>query len=281
MNIADRLTKWRPDSGLSKEWFQGPSFLYDSMENWPQQPLPPANTKTEMRAMYLFHDVVLPETLIDVTRFSKWNILVRTVASVLRFNSNCRRKLRRDPIETLKPTPNQLKKIMVIIPTIRVPLTQSEYHQAEIILFRYAQSPAYGDEIKTLTKNQELEPSRWMHLEKSSPLYKVTPLLDCDKVLRMEGRCDMADTLPFDMRFPIILPKDSIVTELLVRHYHESFGHAFRDTVKNEIKQRFLIFSLNSVVAKAERNCVWCKVHKNRPRTPRMASLPVQRLTPY
>lgn len=97
----------------------------------------------------------------------------------------------------------------------------------------------------------------------------------------MEGRCDKAENLPFDMRFPVILPRDGPVTELLVRHYHETYGHAFRETVKNEIKQRFLIINVNTVVAKIERSCTWRKVNKNSPRIPRMASIPVQRLTPY
>ncbi|XP_053692248.1 uncharacterized protein LOC128740709 [Sabethes cyaneus] len=281
MNIADCLTKWRSDSGLSPEWFSGPSFLYDTEDRWPHQPLPPANTQTELRAVYLFHDVILAERLIDETRFSKWKILVRVMACVIRFVSNCRRKLRGDSIEALKPTPNQQRQIITNIPSVKVPLKQSEYRQAEIVLFRSTQNHAYSDEIKILKKNQQIEPSQMIPLEKNSPLYKLTPLLDDEQVLRIEGRCDKADHLPFDMRFPIILPRNDTVTELLVRHYHESFGHAFRNTVKNEIKQRFYIFNLNSVVAKIEQSCNWCKVHKSQPKVPRMASLPVQRLTPY
>ncbi|XP_055633804.1 uncharacterized protein LOC129774130 [Toxorhynchites rutilus septentrionalis] len=279
MNVADCLTKWRGNSGLSPEWFQGTSFLYENPDSWPQQRFPPVNTKTELRAMHLFHEVVFPDKLIDESRFSKWVILVRSVASGLRFISNCRRRMRGEPIETLKPTKNLQKMIIATVPSMRVPLKQEEYRLAETILFRSAQNDAYG--IKILKKNQKLETSQWIPLEKSSPLYKLTPLLDEEQLLRMEGRCEKSVLLPFDMRFPIILPRDSAVTDLLVRHYHESFGHAFRDTVKNELKQRFFIFSLSSVVAKAERSCIWCKVHKNRPKFPRMASLPVQRLTPH
>ncbi|XP_062704820.1 uncharacterized protein LOC109430144 [Aedes albopictus] len=175
--------------------------------------------------------------------------------------------------------PNHLKE--TAIPSVMTPLKQEEYRRAENILFRTAQCDAFGDEIKILKKNQDMEPSRWFAIEKTSPLYKLTPLLDDEQVLRMEGRCDRAELLPFDMRFPIILPKNCSVTQLIVRHYHEAYGHAFRETVKNEIKQRFFVFSLSSVVAKVEQNCIWCKVHKNRPKCPRMASLPVQRLTPY
>ncbi|XP_062704132.1 uncharacterized protein LOC134286523 [Aedes albopictus] len=281
MNIADCLTKWRSDCGLVPEWFRGPNFLYQSQETWPRQQLPPTNTKAELRAVHLFHDVTFPDKLIDATKFSKWNVLVRTLASALRFISNCQRKIRGESIETLKPTKNQQHRIISGVYSTRVPLKQNEYQRAETLLFRSAQYEYFGDKITTLLKNVDLEPSKWITLEKSSTLYKLTPLIDSEKVLRMEGRCDRAENLPFDMRFPVILPRDGPVTELLVRHYHEAYGHAFRETVKNEIKQRFLIISVNTVLAKVERSCNWCKVRKSLPKVPRMVSIPVQRLTPY
>ncbi|XP_062711088.1 uncharacterized protein LOC134289241 [Aedes albopictus] len=261
LQAVHRLTKWRSDSGLCSEWFNGPRSLYENM-NIELQQLPPANTKCELRPVHLFHGATPLEKLIDESRFSKWNVLARG-----------------EPIEILKRMPNHLKE--TAIPSVMTPLKQEEYRRAENILFRTAQCDAFGDEIKILKKNQELEPSRWFAIEKTSPLYKLTPLLDDEQVLRMEGRCDRAELLPFDMRFPIILPKNCSVTQLIVRHYHEAYGHAFRETVKNEIKKRFFVFSLSSVIAKVEQNCIWCKVHKNRPKCPRMASLPVQRLTPY
>lgn len=186
------------------------------------------------------------------------------MASALRFISNCRRKANGEPIEALKPTANQSSHIIIKMQSVRVPLKQSEYQRAETLLFRSTQNDAFGDEIKTLQKNLHLDPSKWFSLERNSPLYKLTPLLDNEMVLRVDGRCDKAEHLPFDMRFPVILPGDGAVTELLVRHYHQTFGHGFRETVKNEIKQRFYIFNLtSSVLVKVERSCVWCKIHKN------------------
>lgn len=124
LNIADCLTKWKGEWDLDPEWFSGPSFLYQIPEMWPRQQLPPTNTRIELRAVHLFHDVVLPDKLIDAAKFSKWNVLVRTLASVLRFVSNCRRKLRGEPIETLKPTVNQRSKIVVEMRAARTPLKQ-------------------------------------------------------------------------------------------------------------------------------------------------------------
>ncbi|XP_062551349.1 uncharacterized protein LOC134216493 [Armigeres subalbatus] len=130
-------------------------------------------------------------------------------------------------------------------------------------------------------KNSKLPAGEWLEVEKSSYLYKLTPLIDEAGLLRMEGRAGPAEFLPFDLRFPIILPKDHAVTLKIVQHYHERYGHGYRETVKNELRQRFMIAQVGSVVSKVARECVQCKIAKSRPRSPRMAALPVQRLTPY
>ncbi|XP_058840106.1 uncharacterized protein LOC131695595 [Topomyia yanbarensis] len=283
LNTADCLTKWgrKPSLESGSPWFNGHDFIHKSPDSWPQQVLPPANTLTEMRATFLFHHIVLTEQFMDVSRVSKWNILVRTVTCLFRFVSNCRRKGRGQPIESLKPTEVQAKRIVTNLSAVRVPIRQAEFKKAEEVLFKMAQSEAFGDEIKTIRRNQESDRSQWITLENSSVLRGMTLLLDDSGVLRLEGRSANAEFLPFDLRFPIILPKANGVTEKLVQYFHERFGHAFRETVKNELKQRFLIPKISSLIAKVEKQCVWCKIHKNRPHTPRMAALPVQRLTPF
>ncbi|XP_058827663.1 uncharacterized protein LOC131687592 [Topomyia yanbarensis] len=268
-------------AGIRKSRFNGHDFIHKSPDLWPQQVLPPANTLTEMRATFLFHHIVLTEQFMDVSRVSKWNILVRTVTCLFRFVSNCRRKGRGQPIESLKPTEVQAKRIVTNLSAVRVPIRQAEFKKAEEVLFKMAQSEAFGDEIKTIRRNQESDRSQWITLENSSELRGMTLLLDDSGVLRLEGRSANAEFLPFDLRLPIILPKANGVTKKLVQYFHERFGHAFRETVKNELKQRFLIPKISSLIAKVEKQCVWCKIHKNRPHTPRMAALPVQRLTPF
>ncbi|XP_055622190.1 uncharacterized protein LOC129765786 [Toxorhynchites rutilus septentrionalis] len=281
-NIADLLTKWSrsPDLSPGSSWFRGPNFLYSVQDSWPKQRETSANVKTEMKAIHLFHEIILPKNLINFDNISKWNVLVRTVACVLRFISNCRRKSRNEPVESFKATKQQEKIIICDVPALEVPLRQHEYQEAENILFKSAQSEAFGDEIKVFLRNQQRPSNEWVSIDKSSQLFKLTPLIDTAGVLRMEGRVERAEFLPFDMRFPVILPKDHAITEKLVRGYHEKYGHAFRGTVKNEIRQRFLIPKINSVLSKVEKTCMWCKIRKNNPQLPRMAALPFERLIP-
>ncbi|XP_058811010.1 uncharacterized protein LOC131675893 [Topomyia yanbarensis] len=283
-NEADRVTKWKRGASLhsNSSWFKGADILFRKEMEWPEQPVIPANINEELKAHLLVHDVTLSCALLDISRISKWRILVRTMACVYRFVSNCRRKIEGRPIETLKATKSQakyLKKVDWMME--RKPLKQEEYEKAEYYLFKAAQSEVYEDELKVLLHNREHPVDRWLTVETSSPLYKLAPLVDNKGMVRMEGRTKNAEFLPFDLRFPIILQKEHPLTAKLVQHYREKFGHGYRETVKNELKQRFYVHGIGGVVQKVAKACVWCRVNRSRPHTPRMAPLPIQRLIPY
>lgn len=281
-NVADCLTKWGQDTepNSSGRWLNGPSFLYLSEEEWPQQ-RQPAETTEELRTHVLLHRIAVPENLVDAGRISKWKVLVRTVAFVHRFISNCRLRAHGHPIETVKATPAQEKLLVKAIPEKMVPLGQQEYLKAEMCLWRTAQSECYPDEMRVLLNNWNKPAEELLSVEKSSPLYKLTPFVDEYGVIRMEGRTANAAYAAFDTRFPIILPKDHAITQRLVEHYHSMLGHANKETVVNELRQRYYIHCLRTTVDRVARNCQRCKVAKCKPQFPRMAPLPKQRLTPY
>ncbi|XP_065083280.1 uncharacterized protein LOC135705459 [Ochlerotatus camptorhynchus] len=283
LNVADQLTKWgkEPEMHTDSTWARGPAFLYKSEQEWPEKEMPPANTMEELRIHLLLHDVKVPAVFVDVNRFSKWTVLVRTMACVFRFVSNCKRRIEKLPIETLRATSGQKKaRKSRTIASVRVPLQQKEYEKAEQCLLKVAQSESFIDELKVLTRNKDRPVSQWMTIEKSSPLYKLTPLIDENGLIRMEGRVERAEFLPFDLRFPVILPDDHRITRLIVQHYHEKSAHGYRQAVKNELRQMFYIPHIDAVVRKVSASCVWCKVNRCRPEVPRMAPLPVQRVTP-
>ena len=79
----------------------------------------------------------------------------------------------------------------------------------------------------------------------------------------------------------MILPSQHTITSLLLGHYHERHAHANRETVVNEIRQRFYIPFLRAAVDRAMKSCRHCKVKKCKAQNPRMAQLPEQRLTPF
>uniref|UniRef100_A0A182XPK3 Integrase catalytic domain-containing protein n=1 Tax=Anopheles quadriannulatus TaxID=34691 RepID=A0A182XPK3_ANOQN len=81
--------------------------------------------------------------------------------------------------------------------------------------------------------------------------------------------------------FPIILPKSHDLTRLILQEYHCKYGHSNSETVVNEVRQRFYVPNLRTMVSKAARDCQRCKIAKCQPQAPRMAPLPEQRLTPH
>ncbi|XP_062538735.1 uncharacterized protein LOC134207011 [Armigeres subalbatus] len=227
-----------------------------------------------------FHDIAITMSIVDLQRFSKWRVLLRTVACVYRFASNCRRKKDGFKIEAV-PTTEAVKK--AVIKTVRsttVPLKREEYQKAEAYLWRSAQADCFGDEIRTIKKNRQLPLQQQQQLEKSSSLYNLSPFLDTEDVLRMEGRAAQGSSLPFELRFPIILPKQHLVTDKLLEYYHHRVAHGNVESAVNEIRQRFSIQNLRAELKRIGKSCMWCKVKKCRARTPRMAPLPESRVTP-
>ncbi|XP_062538891.1 uncharacterized protein LOC134207181 [Armigeres subalbatus] len=131
--------------------------------------------------------------------------------------------------------------------------------------------------MSALTNNLKRKPGERMEtLKKGSPVYKSSPVLDDEGVLRMDGR--LAES-SFDKNHPIILSRFHDVTHKLIQHYHNQFGHANSETVFNEMRQRFQIPKMRPAIQQVVNKCFWCRVKKCRPCSPRMAPLPVERIT--
>ncbi|XP_058449033.1 uncharacterized protein LOC131428995 [Malaya genurostris] len=127
-------------------------------------------------------------------------------------------------------------------------LNQNELQRAEYALWRMAQSDAFPNEISTLTKSQGPPTNRHSIVAKSSPIFRTWPFLDENSVLHW---------------------------------YHRRFRHANREVIVNEIRQRFEIGKLRSLVMKVAKKCTWCHVMKAVPRSPTMAPLPEMRLSAF
>ncbi|XP_062557369.1 uncharacterized protein LOC134222243 [Armigeres subalbatus] len=278
-NPADDLTKWGKGTEIKSEsrWYRGPDFLYRGEEEWPKQDRLRVEVAEELRASVLLHHILLPDSLIErMCHISRWPVMVRTVATVFRFISNCRRRVQKKPIEALWGSSKRSG--VRGFPSVEVPLQQKEYLAAENLLWKAVQADQFADEVKTLWRNKELPSSQAIPLERSSALYRLAPFLDEDGVIRMEGRTEAAEYAPFDVRFPIVLPRDHAVTTRLLEHYHREHGHSSRESVVNEVRQRFYIPRLRVQIDKVMRACTWCSIRKAKPSVPRMAPLPRQRL---
>ena len=83
-------------------------------------------------------------------------------------------------------------------------------------IIKEAQGNAFKAEICALENNQPL-PRR-------SSLLPLTPVM-IKGTLRSNTRLQYSTDLPAEVKFPVILPKKTHVTKLVVKFYHESEGH--------------------------------------------------------
>ena len=92
-------------------------------------------------------------------------------------------------------------------------LTLGELNQATHAIFRSVHNEYFAEDVKELKKNREVK--------KLSKLAILRPVL-LDGTLRVGGRLQEVAVLSWDEKHPMILPKGRHISQLLVRHYHES-----------------------------------------------------------
>ncbi|XP_062541788.1 uncharacterized protein LOC134209768 [Armigeres subalbatus] len=257
INPADAATKWskNPCPSVNDEWFKGPEFLRLPENIWPQQVTCSAQPEEELRPCFVIQGGTISDSIIEFTRFSKWRRLLGTVAYVHRFINNCRRVRRGERFESL-------------------PLSQEELRRAKNTVIRMVQQQVYPDEMALLSTGRQGLPKR-------SNLYQLTPAVDECGVLRLDGRIGAAPYVSFDAKFPVILPRKHPVTKLIVEEFHQMYNHGNSETVVNEVRQIYHIVRLRTVVKQIAASCQWCKVKKASPKIPRMAPLPLARLSSF
>ncbi|XP_055622958.1 uncharacterized protein LOC129766451 [Toxorhynchites rutilus septentrionalis] len=260
LNAADAATKWENGSEIKSDsrWFLGPSFLRLSEERWPKQKSV-SITEEELRPVHTHWE---REPIIDITRFSQWARLLRTMGYVLRFIHNL------------------LHKKLKLPPESGV-LTREEIRGAEEVLWKIAQSDEFFEETKLLKETQV--PPHAVHcvVTKSSPIYRAWPFLDDRGVLRMRGRIGATKFASYEAKYQVILPRKHPITFLITDWYHRRFRHGNKESIVNEMRQRFEISKLRTLVKKVMARCVWCHVMKTKPKSPPMASLPDARVSTF
>lgn len=133
------------------------------------------------------------------------------------------------PILVVKNPKKPIRGIRVLKRPVPLPdpPTAEELVKAENSLFRHIQQETFGTEIDQLRRDSNCK------LPKSSPIWRLTPYIDEDGVLRHRGRINAATNIDYDVKRPIILPRKHLATEKIVNQYHRLLNHINHDTVIN------------------------------------------------
>jgi len=109
--------------------------------------------------------------------------------------------------------------------------------------------------------------------------YSLSPFVDADGILRVRGRLKNS-LLDSDGRHPVILPRDSVLSRLLISDIHTRTLHGGTQVVLATLRQQYWILGGRAPVSAFIRRCVKCARHRAATAQQMMGSLPSSRVTP-
>ncbi|XP_067635222.1 uncharacterized protein [Eurosta solidaginis] len=260
-NTTDVATrpKWPPKIEERGPWLHGPEFLLHSVEDWP------ATSCTHMPE--LLEEEILPSLhiqakvtscLLKFNRFSSYLKMKRVMAWVLRA-ADIFLKLR-GTYQTCGGGGLQSE------------LSAAELNKAEIYIVKAVQREVCAEEVSDLLKDEQLH--------RQSSIRSLTPYLDNDQIMRIQGRLDAATVLPVEARRPILMPSKHIVSELIMRQYHERLHHQNFALKLYEARQKFWFTHAKSLLKSVQRTCITYHIDRAKPAAPLMVQLPEDLVTP-
>ena len=142
----------------------------------------------------------------------------------------------------------------------------------EDFLIQQTQTLHYSAEVDALKHGKPL-PS-------NSPILRFDPFLDGSGLLRVGGRLKAA-VIPELQKHPVIIPKKCLISDLIVRHYHEKTAHQGRGMTMSAVRSAgYWVVNLNSAVSSLIHRCVTCSKLRRLPAVQKMSALPAERVNP-
>lgn len=270
------------------KWFRGPEFLWErELPEREEEPSEVNQDDPEVKRTQCFisksEPIQFSSFLERLRYFSDWHRAKRAVAVCLRFIDRLHQRTVKKPgqansIESLRL--NRLPQYQRV--------TVAELQRAETVIIKCVQINHFHQDIKSLGANEVINvPStrkelsvRHKLLNGKSQLHKLDPFLDQNEVLRVGGRIQNSE-FPDAIKHPIVLPRKSHITELVIYHFHAKVQHQGRGITTNEIRSNgFWIVGCSSAVSSLILHCVTCRRLRSFPQEQKMADLPSDRVEP-
>ena len=216
------------------EWLNGPKFLLESENSWPN---PPEGLKgmpdehLEWRKMAHVNEISMSSQSDELAKYleyySSWYSIQKGVAWLRRFLHSTKSK------SANKESKDSLKGH----------LTVKELRSTTESIVKYVQHQCFPDEIERLetipNPNCKTKDGKVKNRLKGSNLRKLNPIL-VNGIPRIGGRLERS-SLPFDAKHSITLPRSHHITKLIIRHYHHCEGHMDARQVLAVIRTSFWI----------------------------------------
>lgn len=258
-NPADLVTRGISAKELveSELWLKGPSCVFvqdhSQVNDLEVEEIENHEVLVDAHESEVMVTVSSVDPLFEIERYSSLQKCLCVVAWVLRFKNNCR----------LSSVDRQKGELLL-----------SELEQAKLVVFKAVQRQEYAQEVLSLQQGKPLA--------KSSRLFKLSPFMDEDGLLRVQGRWENAD-LSYQEKHPIIVPK-GYFAELIVRFQHELLKHAGINQLLSSLRSTYWIIGLRRLAKRVLSRCVSCqrldKKACEQP-TPPLPSERVQQSSPF
>lgn len=245
-NPADCLSRGLEPQDISskKMWFHGPDILSDMAFRHHETFTEIPSSLPEQKIIHF----VKTKPVLFFKDFSSISKLQRVIAYMFRFVYNSRK--------------NSTEKL-------QGNLKLSELDNAFKTIIKCEQNLYFFDDIKCLISDHSL---------KSSSLYSLAPFIDGEGILRVGGRLQHSN-LPFNQKHPVILPKGSHVTNLIIHRTHLNLLHAGPRQVLSSLNLNYWVSNGIREVKKIIHKCVTCFKYKARCSSQLMGSLPEKRVS--
>ncbi|KAL7841272.1 hypothetical protein SRHO_G00249630 [Serrasalmus rhombeus] len=263
-NPADAASRGvRAASLMSKHWWTGPDFLRREETHWP---IIGKLMSTDLKDLEVRNVQVRWTTVTDnpTSKFleyhSQWNHLKRAVAWFLRLKDILKTKIQGKDAVKINSAQNVGSQCLSV----------DELERAENAVISYVQNSSFHEEVEALQKGKQVK--------LTSNISSLDPILE-NGILRVGGRFNKM-AMPISQQHPAILPKNSHISRLIMRHIHQTLGHSGRNHVLSKLRQHYWIPSANSLARRTIKECVLCRRLQGKPGEQKMADLPAERITP-
>lgn len=256
-NPADLVSRGMRPAELCNNslWWYGPEVLFHN--EYPRSKVELTNEQSDFLCELKLNNDSKCLSNITVTNFvieclklsNNYLTILRILSYMFRFIQNVRNPLNR----------------------VQGSLDATELKDAETFLVKKVQEVHFEEEIKCILEGGSISCK--------SKLLTLNPFLDAKGILRVGGRLSKSD-LEFDHKFPIVLPKNHLLTYLVILHYHEKYLHVGASSLLSLVREKFWPLSARSTCRKVVHNCTICFKVKPVISSQLMGDLPRDRVTP-
>jgi len=225
-NPADLLTRgisFHEFISKKTEWLHGPEFLREEPCSWPDRELSCLSAQSKVLTGNLMN---CQESILPVEKYSSQHKLLKVTSLVILFVSKLKRAVK-----------SRLKC----------------YEDARKYWINHEQAKHLSREIKFLREDPRSK--NVPNLVKNLNLF-----LDDEEIVRSRGRISHCSRLSEDIKHPILMPRESFLTELLIFDIHERCKHLGVSSTLTAVRMAgFWIPKGRSTVKKVLNSCVSCR----------------------